>query len=623
MKRITALVAILTGSLGCSNFKNPTDQSASEGRTSPSYPGPAETPFCGVVASYSPSVLVNGVAKYRRRVVWGDYVAGGLGSAGFTGPHPAEERPIRQAEVRVTDPAGRVVQCGTTADDGTFAVALPKGDVDYTIAVDSRASGALVNASVLNKPELNAFYSLRAVRNARVQPLAITLLAAADGDALGGAFNILDMIYEANRYLRTQTAGCSATFAGCRDVDASRPIPKVSAYWEKGFNPNSYFGSTSGLSFYLPGYSRLFILGGQEGDVDFSDTDHFDNSIIIHEYGHFLEDRVGVSSSPGGAHNGNRVIDPRLAWSEGWGNFFQAAVRNEAYYRDTTGNDDGETALAFDVNLETGDDATDETAYDVPEHDGEGNYREFSVTRLLWDAVDATPGEYVNGAYDTVANKFVEIWSAFSSSARGFPYGAYAFRNVGLLHLIQRANQARGLASDWANLRTIERQSGDESTYGQFVAPAACAPAFTATGGGQYRYGLTPGISLMDAGTLSTSHLFLNNRFYHLKVTTPGVYQIDLDFEDADHAGSKTNLNLYVYNADARFGVASDVVARDTSANATGVTGPETRTVRVALRPGDYLVNVNVYTRDGVGGRVLYNLKLGSAQLCPSNLVPL
>ena len=42
---------------------------------------------------------------------------------------------------------------------------------------------------------------------------------------------------------------------------------------EMGFNPNYYFGATGGLSFYLPGYSRLFILGGINGDVNSSDTD--------------------------------------------------------------------------------------------------------------------------------------------------------------------------------------------------------------------------------------------------------------------------------------------------------------------------------------------------------------
>ena len=622
MKRIVVATLVLFGSVGCSNLSGPSNQAASEGRTSPNYQGPPETPFCANVAAYSPKVTVSGSARYRRRTVWGDYSSGGLGGAQLTGSHPAEERPVRQAEVRVTDPAGYVVQCGVTNDDGSFSVDLPVGDVDYTIAVNSRGAGALLNASVLNKPEFNRFYSLTAVRNARVQPAAVTLLAAADGDVLGGAFNILDMIYEANRYLRVQTAACAATFDGCRGVDANHPLPKVSAYWEKGFNPNSYFGSTSGLSFYLPGYARLFILGGQDGDVDFSDTDHFDNSVVIHEYGHFLEDTVGVSDSPGGSHNGNKVIDPRLAWSEGWGNFFQAAVRGENFYRDTTGNLDGETALAFDVNLETGDDNFDETAYDVPDYNGEGNYREFSVTRLLWDAIDDTPGESVHGALDNVANKFSEIWAAFSSVTNGFRFGGYAFRNVGLLHTIQRNDQARGVASDWSNLRTIEQHAGDESTYGQFVTGGSCAAGYTAAGGGAYRYALTPGNSISDAGTLSTSHLFLNNRFYHLKVTTPGTYTVTLDYEDANHAGTKANLNLYIYNASARFGVASDMVARNTRGNATGAAGVESKSAQAFLPVGDYLINVNVYTRDSLGDQVYYNLRLGSAQLCPSSLVP-
>ena len=137
----------------------------------------------------------------------------------------------------------------------------------------------------------------------------------------------------------------------------------------------------------MNGKRELYLLGGENGDVDFSDTDHFDNSVIIHEYGHFIEDIFGAPNSPGGSHNGNSVIDPRLAWSEGWADFFQAAVTGQPYYRDTKGNVNCSetdptscTGVLFDESI------------DVPTDDrpillGEGNFHEFSVSRTLWQAL--------------------------------------------------------------------------------------------------------------------------------------------------------------------------------------------------------------------------------------------
>ncbi|HMN67446.1 MAG TPA: hypothetical protein PKC28_02810, partial [Bdellovibrionales bacterium] len=277
--------------------------------------------------------------------------------------------------------------------DGTFSVTLPRGAASYTLYVTSRSYNQYLQASVLNQPEIKAFYAIGTTVSAAASAAIGTLTATANGDTVAGAFNILDQLYEANEYIRGQVSNCSATYSGCLDVNFVGRLPKVEAYWRLGFNPNSYYGADdSGVSFYIPGYpnagkGRLFILGGINGDTASSDTDHFDNSVIVHEYGHFLEDSISKSDSPGGSHNGNKIIDPRLAWSEGWGNFLQAAVRGQATYQDSIGNVDGDTELAFDVNLET---AT--LGSDRPAHPGEGNFREFAISRMLWDAID-TNGE--------------------------------------------------------------------------------------------------------------------------------------------------------------------------------------------------------------------------------------
>jgi hypothetical protein len=368
---------------------------------------------------------------------------------------------------------------------------------------------------------------------------------------------------------------------------------KVSAYWTVGFNPNSYFGApTSGLSFYLPDYSRLFILGGINGDTDASDTDHYDDSVIIHEYGHFLEDTVFQSDSPGGSHNGNRIIDPRLAWSEGWGNFFQAAVRGDAHYIDTMGNADGTASVAYYADLETAD-------RDVPSEQGEGNFREFSVTRLLWDATDNTPAESLHAGTDNVTGKFPEIWASITKTSQGFKDSNYAFRNVGLLHYAQQ--QLSG-GSNWAGPRLIEYQDGNASEYAQYV-----------TASGSCTYTITPDFSAgKNVGLSHASYnMFKNNNFYHYK-SSGGAHTIQVVYSSGS---TTTDLDLYVYNEDASFFDSSDIIGRSDS-TPSGPAPSETIS-GLSLPAGNYLIDVRAYT---AGGAQTYTLKIDGAFLCPASL---
>jgi len=602
--------------------------SSSEG-SGPTFQGPSETTYCTLPGTvYAPATSITGTALYNRRE---PYVGppSGLGFADpAAGARPASQHPIRYAEIRVTDAGGNLIQCGETLADGSFSVDVPRGNATYTVSINSRAYNDQYRVSVLNSTEQNRHYSLSGTINAGnlvTVAFGSALVALADGDTLGGAFNILDQILVANEYLRSKaSAALCAPFSGCRAVSTGNPLPKVVVYWTKGFNPNSYFGSTSGLSFYLPGYSRLFILGGVSGDTDVQDTDHFDNSVILHEYGHFLEDVVSVSDSPGGFHNGNKIIDPRLAWSEGWGNFFQAAViqwdpNSSAVYHgrylDTLGNADGTPSIYFNVNLES------LSTFDTPTTQGEGNFREFSVTRLLWDVID-TAGDTQNTFTDSISDRFVEIWAALTSTTSGFAFSGFSFRNVGLLHLIQQDFAS----TNWSALRGMERHDGDTLQFGQFLSASGCgAPPNLAT----YFYALTPLAG--DSASYSSTNLFRNNDFYHLRVATSGTYTLQLVYRDQDAVGVETDLDLYLYTEDYTFGNSSDVLRssrQDPDGTAATV---ETESVSLSLSSSsNYMINVNVYTGSGsVGGAAYYNLKLtgpgglNGAVLCPAVIPPL
>lgn len=594
--------------LGCQKRTQPT--LATNGRISPTYQGPAETPYCASSISYANTVTITGTAQYQAR----EFFYNGPGDGGLGGAGTA--KPIRRAEVRVTSSAGHVVQCAETNRSGEFSFQLPIGNASYVVSINSRAFNNDMRVSVLDAPERNRFYSLSTTVTASHSQSLGTLLAGVNGEILGASFNMLDQVLRANDYLRQEVSNCASDFTGCSNFSVA---PKVSIYWEKGFNPGSYFNSGP-VSFYIPGYSRLFILGGVNGDVNSSDTDHFDNSIILHEYAHFLEDVLMKSDSPGGAHNGNRIIDPRLAWSEGFANFFQAAVRNDPRYIDTLGNTDGSTDFIFYLDLET-------AVNDIPQFHsggtglGEGNFREFSVTRLLWDALDDTPGEIVNGAPDDVEDAFNEIWTVLTKSTQGWLNPIVAFRDVGLFHLGQRWLQDNASANDWSNLRTIEKHIGNRSEYAQYVTP---------NGGGCADFNIDPQKISGDDGSFSTSDLFRNNKFYHYRHTATSTVTFRLEYEEAvtcAPADNRTDLDLYIYNKNARFGNSQDWVAfsRDEPNAACESTSSEQVTVS-NLPAGDYLINVMVYTgplngrlASDVGMESTFRLKTNGVQLCPDD----
>lgn len=614
-----------------------TSTTASSERVSPTYAGPAEAAYCSSSLTFgaASTITVSGRATYVRRETFKDIAFEGLGSSSLTHPtRPAGEYPIRAAEIRVTDPSGSVVQCGRTATDGTYSLTLPAGDMNYTLSVNSRSATfngtILMNASVLNKPEANQFYSLSTTVNAGNGNLTNqNLRATADtsGQMLGAAFNILDQIYAANAYLKAKTSGCGGD--GCTAI-TSAVTRKVSAYWEKGFNPNDYFGGRGGLSFYLPGYYRLFILGGVSGEIDHGDTDHFDNSVILHEYGHFLEDALFTSDSPGGSHNGDRVIDPRLAWSEGWGNFIQAAVltyegtmdSSDPRYFDTSGNIDGTADLFFEVDLENHsvDDRIDSGM-------GEGNFREFAVTRFLMDVVDGTKvadddsSDFAGPSTfnDNINDNFARLWTVLTkSSGGGLRQSNLAFRNIGHVHL---AEAALAGGSTWGNLRSGNFHVGNTSEYAQYVTSigngGVCATLSTGLA-----YSIDPHAATATAN-YSNSNLFTNNNFYHFKISTAGTYTIQLRYKDAG-GGQEADLDLYVYNEDAVFASSADLIGRSYADPTPAVGNMETESVTAHFAAGNYLINVHAHTgapfNNATEAQYSISVSNGIGDLCPASL---
>jgi hypothetical protein len=174
-------------------------------------------------------------------------------------------------------------------------------------------------------------------------------------------------------------------------------LPALKVNWSPGnvpgTLPNGQLDPGQGLigtSHFNSGTKKIYILGKAPVGVPTSgvDSDEFDDHVIVHEWGHFLEDAISRSDSPGGQHGAGDVLDPRLSWSEGYGDAIPAMLLGDTLYVDTGWRGTNQTAFGFDA--ETGE-ATDDpiTLNSQPLR---GPFSEFTVMRLLYDLFDPPSG---------------------------------------------------------------------------------------------------------------------------------------------------------------------------------------------------------------------------------------
>ncbi len=434
----------------------------------------SEIALCSTNSVYPTGATVSGTATfYKRDIEIGSISASGDVSLrlGASIPTPL---PIRFAEIRVLDGSSNIVQCGKTNAlgelkglDGVSALKIPSSASNYTVEVLSRANHAVDVSATPTKPAFQLLATVKSPCNQTVHKITSTVNAtggvatyntslsataneATSSDIPGGAFNIYNNVVSIYSYL-SQKTGTS---------NLSCLSPKLDVYWTAGFNPAQLIypeddpSTVSNISFYLRGFNELYINGGKLGSVSAADTDHFDDAVIIHEVGHRIEDVCGKMDSPGGTHFGLFRIDPRLAWSEGFGNFFGAhVIRNEVaninpnltttlgphdgwlYYLDTFAYHDGFISSGqklIQLNLSkpaNNPEMNGPFFYDKVDpvvNPGEGHFREVSVARSLFKTTNTCVAA---GCTDT--DYFSQMWQAFERSSSGIGMGKsiYPFRS--------------------------------------------------------------------------------------------------------------------------------------------------------------------------------------------------
>ncbi|MFO7897757.1 MAG: Ig-like domain-containing protein [Planctomycetota bacterium] len=196
------------------------------------------------------------------------------------------------------------------------------------------------------------------------------------GDEIAGAFNIYDQLIRAHDFIRNDFFATPPTTAAFDLV----------VRWEHGVSgPGTYFTVDGGQR-------TIYLLGDPDAD-----NDGFDDSVITHEYGHVAANLYSKDDSPGGPHYLGDVLDLRLAFSEGWANYFSSAVRGTVVYVDT----DVDGALIFEIETPA--------VTGAPGLPVSGPENELACSALIWDFQQSGIG--VNrGAIDTPIEA---LWDVF------------------------------------------------------------------------------------------------------------------------------------------------------------------------------------------------------------------
>lgn len=123
-----------------------------------------------------------------------------------------------------------------------------------------------------------------------------------------GAFNIVDVF-------------TNAAFFTFESTDLN--LVSLYAFWQENNSDGTYF--CNGYDSYYCKQGKGVYIYNQVG----GDTDEYDDDVLYHEFGHYFMDTLSRDDSMGGCHLlSSKDLDLRLSWSEGFGDFFPAAVKH-------------------------------------------------------------------------------------------------------------------------------------------------------------------------------------------------------------------------------------------------------------------------------------------------------
>ncbi|NVJ27468.1 MULTISPECIES: hypothetical protein [Myxococcus] len=286
-------------------------------------------------------------------------------------------RPVRNATVQVMRGAV-VLGTALTGEDGRYQLTYTAG-TGANLTLATLAKTTTPSIQVEDNTSGNAIWAVSATISGGATSRDLHAGHGWTGSSYNAAqrvaapFAILDTLYTASR-----------AFLAVRTV----PFPPLKVNWSPNNVPER--GNTAsgqiGTSHFSPTENEVYVLGKENVD-----TDEFDNHVIAHEWGHFFEANLSRADNPGGPHTGGDVLDPRIAFGEGYGNALSAILLPDPVYADTYWQGGRLTSFGFD--METPPSPTDDAT--------PGVFSEFTVMRLLYDIFDGPTA--AESSYDQVS----------------------------------------------------------------------------------------------------------------------------------------------------------------------------------------------------------------------------
>ena len=272
-----------------------------------------------------------------------------------------EVRPVRGAVVELVETSGNTVASTSTNDEGFYSVNV---EADKVLRVQVKAQlkrnqAPAWDMTVNDNTDNNRLYALVGSAASVGSSNSQRNLHAPSGWFEGhyassrpaGPFAILDAVYTGLQQF--VSAGYNGNF------------PPLELRWS--VKNNSAEGNLAlgeiGTSFYWG--DAIYILGEAN-----QDTDEFDSHVVVHEWGHYIEDALARSDSIGGPHQYGDYLDMRVAFSEGFANAFAAMMLDDPIYRDSSGFNQS-TSFMYDVSEKS--------------HPTRGWYSEASVESVLYN----------------------------------------------------------------------------------------------------------------------------------------------------------------------------------------------------------------------------------------------
>jgi len=331
--------------------------------------------------------------------------------------------PARGVQISlIAEADGAVLVTGVTGDDGTYRLDFPEaGPAELSHLLVATISESVERPiQVHNRARaVHGFGGASFAADETTQDVVVTAASNA-----AEAFNVFDQLV-----LNADTV---------RETLGVMP-PPLTAIWQQGSQDGTYYSG-----------STLHLLGAPDDD------DGYDDSVILHEAGHFVEDTVGRSDSPGGGHDGSPT-NPTLAWSEGFSTYWAMAALGAPFYGDS--NSGGGWSYDGDTSATTAEQPSGGMDQDVSED---------MITEILWDLGDAGAADDDSLPGDQTAVRVVQPLYLRTAVLR-----TVGRQGVDLVDFLDGFFVANGLA-DCAGVRNVV--TGTRRFPYDYAGPAGACP---------------------------------------------------------------------------------------------------------------------------------------------------